>query len=108
MAALSESPRWSLYRLFDADEPGLKDHHTLLKSKERMVPPDTDVFTGFERRTALPDDDRADLDDLTSEFLDPAILGITVPPIPRRTLSFFMCHESSFYLYVPFALLLAQ
>src|SRR5471032_3371756 len=58
------------------------------------VAANADVAAGVHLGAHLPDDDVARNDGLAAVNLDAAVLPRGVAPVPRRALSFFVCHGS--------------
>ena len=72
--------------------PSAKRYLSLSDSKKGVVSTSFDIVAGFMLGAALPDDDSAGCDRLTSILLSASVLGITIPTVGRGTLSLFMCH----------------
>lgn len=76
----------------DIDPPPTKPDDPVGEGKQRIVAPPADVLSGQMRRAALPHDDRPDSYRLTCEALHAPVLWLAVSPVPRGTLTLFMCH----------------
>jgi hypothetical protein len=78
--------------LDDVDAPALELDRSLGLGEERVVAAHADIVAGNEFRAALTDENRTGLGRLPCVQLHPPKLGIAIPTVARRTLSFFMCH----------------
>src|SRR5207249_5105356 len=59
---------------------------------QRVVLASANVEARVNPRAALADDDAPSRHDFTAEAFDAEILRVAVPPVPTRTLSFFVRH----------------
>src|SRR5882672_11458730 len=60
-----------------------KRHLAIGKSKQRMVAPHADVFSGVKARPALANDDRARIDRLAAKHLYAQPLRLRIAPVTR-------------------------
>ena len=73
-------------------EPATETDGAEIGCVQRVVPAPTDEMPGLEPSSALPDDDRPCLRDLTAVQLYPAILRVGVATVLAGSLTLLMCH----------------
>ena len=82
-----------LFVLDDVDPTSLELNCSFSGGKECIVFSHPDISAGKEFSAALSNDNRAWLYRLSAEKLYAPVLGVAVPAVAGRTLSFFMCHR---------------
>src|SRR5262245_21373885 len=70
----------------------IKLDHTINQGKKRIVPPDTDIESRFERRPTLPHENTTGAHCLPGKALYSKAFADAVASISGATLPFFMCH----------------
>ena len=72
---------------------GLEGHHSINLGEERVVVAPTDVPARVKLGSALPNDDAASPNLLSTISLHAEKLRVAVPPVSARSYAFFMCHR---------------
>ena len=66
---------------------------TVFQGEQGMIAANADIVTRVKPGAALADDDIAGKNEFAAITFDAEALGVTVAPVFRSSLTFFMCHD---------------